>query len=167
MVRRLNTPGREPEAAICFFMNLSNIAAFWGNESPGCVHEKDPLLGWNAQQPCSEQFVSIFQNHQQDTRWINLNLIDHPSHQDAHVHVAIPLSHFIKQRLLCNLWVLHFHGNHMYCGREVSKCTQISARVRVKQSWVGQTWRKPCFIFQRQMGLIWKEHKGGSVKKTD
>lgn len=31
--RRPSTAGRAPVAAICFFMNLSNIAAFGGNES--------------------------------------------------------------------------------------------------------------------------------------
>lgn len=55
----VHTVGRKPLAAVCFFMNLSNVAAFRGNESPGRVHERDRLLGRHTRQPCSEQFVSI------------------------------------------------------------------------------------------------------------
>lgn len=50
---------REASGSHLLSSNLSNIAAFGGTESPGCVHEKDGLLGKKTQKPCSEQFVSI------------------------------------------------------------------------------------------------------------
>lgn len=112
---RPNTPGRKPKATICFFTNLSNTAAFGGNVSPGCDHEKDRLFGSHTKKqnkkPCSEQFVSIFGIKKKKThlnRTLGQSPIEQPSRRDAHVCFAISCSHLIKQRLLCNLWVLPF-----------------------------------------------------------
>lgn len=96
-------------SVVVFFTNLSNIAAFGGNESPGCVREKDRLLGRNTQQPCSEQFVSIKKKPASTGGSVNKSKPDRTSYMpDAHVHFVISCSHLIKQRLLCNLWVVRF-----------------------------------------------------------
>lgn len=97
-VYTLHTVGRKPLAAVCFFMNLSNVAAFRGNESPGRVRERERLLGRHTQQPCSEQFVSIRKKKTRGT--VNKSKSDRTAFMtDAHVHFVIPCSHLIKQRL--------------------------------------------------------------------
>lgn len=91
-----STAGRAPVAAICFFMNLSNIAAFGGNESQTLGKEYTTTL---FRAICLHLKKKTNKKKTKTGSSVNKSNRDRTSFMpDAHVCFVIPRSHLIKQK---------------------------------------------------------------------